>query len=173
MERDSDYAAPILPFIRDFVGSIDGPYHGFIEDLLGDPQCMLFTFYHNNETDGRQYEGITLSLGRKVERDKSKRDRLDLIIEDARYEGGVDRNIDRVRAYICPWETYENKDFHLTERTEFADAQKEAAQRLYEHAVSYYHQWKDDEARQWSHWSTRYIDYFGPRKFIPQGSSFT
>ncbi|MFP6584856.1 MAG: hypothetical protein VCD00_20145, partial [Candidatus Hydrogenedentota bacterium] len=98
----------------------------------------------------------------------TKRDRVDIVLEDRRVDGAVDGKIDRRRIYVCPWETYEAREFHLTERED----DLEDAQALYSHLLDYYHQWKSDEDRQWSHWSVRYIDYFGARSFIPQGSSF-
>lgn len=172
MTDDADYVAPVPQFLAELLGPIDEPYHSFITELLDDPACMLFTFYHNSQSENEQYEGLTLSFGRKIPADKTKRDRLDIILEDRRCAGAVDGEVDRVRIYVCPWETYQHKQFHLSETTDFLPNQKEAAQTLYDHATAFYHQWKDDEHRQWSHWSTRYIDYFGPRKFIPQKSRF-
>ena len=173
MSKDRDYVAPVRPFLESFLGKMEEPYGSFIDDLLEDPSCMVFTFYHNHQSEDDQFEGLTLSFGRKVKLDTTKRDRLDIVLEDRRVNGAVDRDVNRVRVYICPWERYENKEFHLSEAATLSPVQYEAAQTLYEHAVTYYHQWKGEENRQWSHWSTRYIDYFGPREFIPQGSSFT
>ena len=173
MIEDRDYVAPVRPFLESFLGQMEEPYESFVGDLFEDPSCMVFTFYHNSQGEEDQLEGLTLSFGRKVKGDMSKRDRLDIILEDRRVNGAVDRDVNRVRVYVCPWETYENKEFYLREVASLSPAQYEAAQKLYEHAVTYYHRWKGEESRQWSHWSTRYIDYFGPREFIPQGSSFT
>ena len=173
MSEDKDYIAPVRPFLMSFLGRIEERYASFIDDLLEDPGCMVFTFYHNNQSEDDQFEGLTLSFGRKVKLDTTKRDRLDIVLEDRRVNGAVDRDVNRVRVYVCPWETYENKEFLLSDAACLSPDQYEAAQKLYEHAVTYYHQWKEEENRQWSHWSTRFIDYFGPREFIPQGSSFT
>ncbi|MCH7908759.1 MAG: hypothetical protein IIB38_03985 [Candidatus Hydrogenedentes bacterium] len=173
LEEDQDYLRPIPDFLRALLGDSAGEYQSFIDELLDDPKRMVFTFYHNMEDEGIQSEGLTLSLGRKVSQDKTKRDRLDIILEDRRENGAVDRRVDRVRIYVCPWNTYQDKQFHLTDIRNLDVPQQQAAQTLYEHAIAYYHQWKGDEDRQWSHWSARYIDYFGPRSFIPLGSSFT
>lgn len=173
MIEDGEYIAPVRPFLEEILPQLEEPYGEFIPDLLSDPKSMVFTFYHNNHSDGEEYEGLTLSFGRKVPADQTKRDRLDIILEDRRVDGAVDGAVDRVRVYVCPWDSYTDKKFHLAELTDFEPKQKISAQQLYEHAVSYYHQWKDDEERQWNHWSTRYIDYFGPRQFIPRGSCFT
>ena len=172
IEADGDYFAPLLPLLKHFLADAPEPYATFVESLLSDPKRMAFTFYHNNTTeDGQQYEGLTLSLGRKVTDDPTKRDRLDIILEDRREEGRVDGVADRLRIYVCPWSTYQSKSFHPCEATAFSGETNELVQNLYRTAVAKYHLWKEDEARQWSHWSVRYIDYFGPRTFIPQGSS--
>jgi hypothetical protein len=133
---------------------------------------MVFTFYHNSEYDGVQYEGVTFSIGRKRPDDRTKRDRIDIVLEDKRVDGSVDGIVDRLRIYVCPWETYQTKKFQLLEPKPDT-ANWSTVQPLYDHLVNHYHQWKSDDNRQWSHWSVRYIDYFGPRSFIPQGSSFT
>lgn len=173
IEDDADYLNPIAPFLKKFLEDPPQPYADFIQDLIEDPTRMAFTFYHNSENDGRQYEGLTLSLGRKIPADKTKRDRLDIILEDLRVDGAVDGKVDRLRVYLCPWATYQDKHFHLQEVTELTDDQRDLAQELYDHCVRHYHDWKGEEERQWSHWSIQYIDYFGARNFIPQGSSFT
>jgi hypothetical protein len=148
-------------------------YQAFASELLADPSLMLFTFYHNHDSGTAQHEGLTLSFGRKVAADPSKRDRLDLILEDRRVNGRVDGRLDRVRLYICPWSEYQHDKAHFAfELSDPAADLMPAAQSLYESCVRHYHNWKGDETRQWSHWSARYIDYFGPRSFIPVGSSF-
>lgn len=141
---------------------------------LLDGALMSFTFFHNHTTDdGRQYEGLTFSLGRRVRTDATKRDRLDIVLEDERVDGRVDGRVDRLRVYVCPWSTYgPDRSFHLCERTEIAGPVGRMAQDLFEYGVETYNRDKYDASRQWSHWSVRYIDYFGPRSFIPRGSSF-
>lgn len=171
--RDADYLAPLLPFLEKTLHGMPEPYASFMPGLFADPKVMFFTFYHNVEDDGAQYEGLTLSVGRKVVEDKTKRDRIDIILEDERIEGAVDGQVDRFRIYVCPWASYENKDRYEKHESNLQSPLQEEAQALYSHAIGYYHEWKSNEERQWSHWSSKYIDYFGPRTFIPQGSSFT
>jgi hypothetical protein len=174
LDEDADYFHPLLPVLNHFLADTSTRYRNFVSDLLNDPERMAFTFYHNNSTEsGTQYEGLTLSLGRRVAADRTKRDRLDIVIEDKREGGRVDGAVDRLRIYVCPWETYqEGRTFHLAERTGLNPEEFALAQVLYESCIAKYHEWKADESRQWSHWSVRYIDYFGPRSFIPQGSAF-
>jgi hypothetical protein len=171
-KQDTEFVAPASEFLLHWMDQIDEQNHAFVKDLLHDPTRMVFTFYHNAEYDGVQYEGVTFSIGRKRPDDRTKRDRIDIVLEDKRVDGSVDGKLDRVRIYICPWETYQNKNFQLIE-ADTSNSQWESSQPLYDHLVDYYHRWKSEEDRQWSHWSVRYIDYFGPRSFIPKESSFT
>lgn len=174
VEEDQDYFEPLLPLLNSLLACASTDYRDFVEDLLNDPGRMAFTFYHNHTTEnGRQYEGLTVSLGRKVPSDRTKRDRLDIVLEDQRENGRVDGRVDRLRVYVCPWATYaDGRRFFLADRAAMDGSDDERVQAFYQRCVDRYHVWKNDESRQWSHWSVRYIDYFGPRTFIPQGSSF-
>ena len=114
-----------------------------------------------------------MSFGRVVAKDKSKRDRVDLIFEDRRVAGCVDGRVDRFRMIVCPWTSYERGEYESTTLNAAGHQLPASVQATYEHAVEYYHRWKTEEERLWKHWSIRYIEYFGPRSFIPVGSSFT
>lgn len=170
---DGGYFAPLRPVLRHFLAGAPAAYREFVAELIADPSCLAFTFYHNHDGDGAQYEGLTMSLGRKVATDKTKRDRLDIILEDLRVGGRVDGRVDRLRLKVCPWSPYQHDKEHCSiERTDLMAEELALVQALYENCVRHYHRWKGEETRQWSHWSARYIDYFGPRTFIPAGSSF-
>ncbi len=173
-DQDDDYFAPVMTLLNHFLTSAPESYRSFVADLLCDPSRMAFTFYHNHSApEGRQYEGLTISLGRRVPDDSSKRDRLDIVLEDERVDGAVDGRVDRLRIYVCPWATYgEDRTFYAWDQCSFSRAEVGLVEACYRECVSRYDSWKSDESRQWSHWSVRYIDYFGPREFIPQGSSF-
>ena len=168
---DADYfdaARALLDHLVD-PASDDGR---FVAALMDDPKRMCFTFYHNIQEEGRQYEGMTLSFGRVVPDLRSRRDRVDIVLEDARRDGAVDGQVDRVRVYVCPWDRWQDKD--CTTLALCPDGDTGAlTQGLYDLAVRCYHQWKREPERQWQHWSVQYIDYFGGRRFIPRGSSFT
>lgn len=171
-QTDQGYLSPVFKCLREHASGLEPQYAEYIESLLSDESLMAFTFYHNSEHDGDQYEGITFSLGRKVAEDRTKRDRIDVVFEDKRVDGAVDGIVDRVRIYTCPWSSYSSKEFHLDELVS-AGSPNAQLQGLYKHLVSYYHLWKQEDDRLWNHWSIRYIDYFGPRSFIPVNSSFT
>ncbi len=173
MESDRDYVKSVPSFVSRYIKSAPSLYNTFATDLLDDPACMAFTFYHNHDDREAQHEGLTLSFGRKVLEDKTKRDRLDIILEDLRVGGRVDGLVDRLRIYACPWNEYKNGKhcFSLVENR-IEPSEQDRIQSLYDHCIQVYHDWKNHENRQWSHWSARYIDYFGPRSFIPQNTSF-
>ena len=171
---DADYFIPLQPLMDRFLPKAPDLYREFALELLADPKRMAFTFYHNHDSGDAQFEGLTVCIGRRVPDDATKRDRLDVILEDRRTDGEVDGTVDRLRIYLCPWAQYRNEKAHfLYETSELTGDELDGTQALYKHCVEKYHQWKDPEARQWNHWSARYIDYFGPRSFIPVGTSFS
>ena len=167
-ERDAPLFAEVGRLL-DGLGEIPEDCQAFVRSLLGEETgepLMAFAFYHTRREGKLEYEGVTLSLGRKVEGDRTKRDRLDLILEDLREDGAVDQVVDQVRVVINPWSRYQSGDvfeLHLDPTQ---------AQALYTVCLADYARWRDVEERQWDHWSSRYIDYFGPRSFIPRGSGF-
>ena len=65
---------------------------------------MGFVFTHEFSEDGKQYEGATLSLGRKNQ--KRYRDRIDIIFESP-VIAGISQGLERIRVYIDP---YREKD---------------------------------------------------------------
>ena len=171
---DPEHFAPLSRFLEPLVRDMPDSDAAFARELLADPACMAFVFYHNNDCVSGQFEGLTLSFGRKNAEDKTKRDRVDIILEDERVDGRVDGQVDRFRVYVCPWSRYQNHRKHtLIERRVLSADEADASRELYQNAVRFYHQWKGVEDRQWIHWSQQYIDYFGPRAFIPVGTSFS
>jgi len=160
--------------LRQLLAGAPERMRAFASELLADPARMTFTFFHNHVTgEQRQYEGFTLSFGRHAADDPTKRDRLDIILEDERRNGAVDGRVDRLRVYVCPWWAYgTDRSLHVEERLPPEGDEGAAAQALFSYGVERYNVGKFDDSLQWSHWSQRYIDYFGPRTFIPRGSSF-
>lgn len=171
---DAEYFAALAPIWERFLAGTSGE-RAFVNELLADPGRMGFTFYHNRTApDGRQFEGLTISLGRKVTDAPGHRDRLDVVLEDAREGGEVDGLVDSMRLYVCPWSRYQNQGgHHRVDCTEPSGEELKCLQPIYHQAVAAYHAWKDVPERQWTHWAVRYIEYFGPRDFIPRHSSFT
>lgn len=169
---DRQYIDEVRQTFQQLLEDAPSHYISFAESLFDDRSLMGFIFHHNNQVDDCQYEGITISFGRKVADDKTKRDRLDLVLEDRRVDGAVDGKIDRLRVYANPYDTFASDEHYLLEVIDPEGSQAETAQNAYDDAIAKYHRWKEIPERQWSHWSTRYIEYFGKRSFIPVGSSF-
>ncbi len=145
----------------------------FVNFLLSDPALMTFTFYHHRVLDGEALEGFTLSLGRRARASRGGRDRLDIILEDQIAGGAADGRVDQVRVIACPWDDYQrDRSCYIWEAREIAAEDSYMTQKLYNVGVEKYREWRDDPARQWQHWSTRYIDYFGERECVPHCTSF-
>ena len=171
-EGDGEYLSYVRSVFRKLLPELPTHYDEFVDSLFEDPKLMGFTFYHNNEFDGQQFEGLTISLGRKVPEDPTKRDRLDLILEDRRVDGVVDGRVDRIRIYVNPWELFQRDEHFLLELMDPGEPEAAIAQEVYDRSIALYREWKDLQARQWQHWSNRYIEYFGARSFIPRGTAF-
>jgi len=130
----------------------------FVEELLADKAHLMgFLFAHDYQQEGQQYEGVTFSLGRV--KDKRYRDRIDLIFESP-VNDGVSQGFSRIRVYIDPfmgvkeplWSCLVEKDLSAQ------------AQHLFEQLTDVSWTWAEQEDRLWSHWTSDYIDYFGPRQ---------
>lgn len=174
LRRDREHYGPLAGLLAALRPHIPDYWFTFANELLADPAGMSFVFYHNHEQAAVQHEGLTLSFGRRCEGDRSKRDRVDLILEDRRNAGRVDGLVDRLRVHICPWSRYRRDREHFAlALNRFNPGESGAILPLYREAVRHYHLWKDQEERQWRHWSQQYIDYFGARTFIPVGTSFS
>lgn len=160
--------------LLDSITSVTGKEHNqFISDLFSDPGLMCFHFYNDREDDGIHSEGITVSLGRKVPGDASKRDRLDLVFDDNIVNLRADGQIDRVRIYVCPWDNYkEGRAYAVVDLQEIPESLRDVIQNYYERQIQSFHSWKRVPERRWAHWYTRYINYFGPRKSIPLNTNF-
>lgn len=152
-------------------------YSEFVKDLLADSHLMVYLFCHNHRRDGDLHEGVTLGFGRRVPQDSGKRDRIDIVLEDHVQSAGVDGCIDRVRLYVNPWfDHLYDRLFKSQIDLKTEDMNKvssgETWQALYDGILQIYGRHKDNPDSQFEHWSIRYIDYFGARDHIPQGTRF-
>lgn len=138
----------------------------FIDTLLRDDDLMGFIFCHEYRHQGRNWEGATLSLGRKAQ--KRYRDRLDIILESELLEG-ESRGLSRVRVYVDP---YTGKSGGPLWQAVLEPADKPTAERLFARLSEISWTWFADTERRWDHWTSRYIDYFGERRQDLQCSYF-
>jgi hypothetical protein len=137
----------------------------FIQSLFSDDELMGFVFVHEFEEDGKRFEGATLSFGRKTQR--RYRDRLDLIVE-APVDGEAIGELSRLRVFVDP---YRGVKPPLWETG--LDAAKSApAATLYRTLSALSNSWAQDADKLWDHWTSRYIDYFGPRRWPLDNTPF-
>ncbi|MBD3669221.1 MAG: hypothetical protein HUJ29_00465 [Gammaproteobacteria bacterium] len=152
--------------IRDNFSDIPDTALSFMDELLSDNELMGFVFCHEYNSDGRNWEGATLSVGRKVQR--RYRDRLDILVEsevcDSKSIG-----LSRLRIYIDPYRDGVREPLWQDHKTLELSR---SAQELFEQLSEISWQWAQDETRRWDHWTSRYIDYFGERQYSLDQSYF-
>ena len=130
----------------------------FVEELLADEQHLMgFVFVHEYMDEGQFYEGVTFSIGRV--KDKKYRDRIDLILESPVNEG-KSQGFSRMRVYIDPFTGAKEPLWACT----VSDALSSSAYQLFEQMSEISWSWADQADRLWQHWTSNYIDYFGPRQ---------
>lgn len=138
----------------------------FIDSLLQEhKQLMGFIFIHEHVDDGKLFEGATLSLGRKNK--KRYRDRLDIIVEspiiDSRSFG-----LQRLRIYVDPY-----TDIKEPLWSQCIDPVKGPhSNTLFSQLSEISTAWQHLPEKHWKHWTSDYIDYFGPRRYAVENSYF-
>ncbi len=125
---------------------------------------MAFIFVHDYIDQGQLYEGATLSLGCK--NNKRYRDRLDIIVESP-VDGGVSQGFKRLRVYIDPY-TGEKAPLWSDHFWASNGPSSELFQRLSQISSD----WQSKKENHWNHWTSDYIDYFGPRQKYIRNSFF-
>jgi hypothetical protein len=138
----------------------------FVHDLLQDSRLMGFVFVHENEDEEGRFEGATLSLGRKVQGSTRHRDRVDLVIESR--ISPRPSEIDRFRVFVDPFRGPGEPLWSWSHHGEMPMGVESLLDGLADASWS----WADDPTRVWSHWSTKYIEYFGPRRWALPTSRF-
>ncbi|MEK6748260.1 MAG: hypothetical protein AABY83_03525 [Pseudomonadota bacterium] len=159
-----DLAAQILAAQH---GVLNDETRRFVDDLLRDTQNIMgFIFVHEITEGNTRFEGATLSLGRVSGR--RYRDRLDIIVE-SRIEDERSLGLSRVRIFVDPyrretkdvlWQGVVQEDWHAS------------AQTLFDSLSNISFLWAQDPQRLWQHWTSAYIDYFGPRQWQLDSSLF-
>lgn len=128
---------------------------------------MAFIFVHEYTKDGQLYEGATLSLGCKNH--KRYRDRLDIIVESPVIDG-VSQGFERLRVFVDP---YTGEKAPLWSDTLYPDAvSTPASAALFERLSEISSDWQFQKDKRWDHWTSDYIDYFGPREKHIENSFF-
>lgn len=143
----------------------------FIGEVLSDENLMGFVFCHDFKSEGKVFEGFTLSLGRKSKVSKRFRDRIDLIFE-SEVKGEISTGFNRIRVYVDPF--IEPIASNSCEYFELTGNKVAPYEDFFAACINDINSWNEgcDEARPWEHWTARYIDYFGPRVSIIKQSIF-
>jgi len=129
----------------------------FVEQLLADEKHLMgFLFVHDFNDNGQQYEGVTLSLGRV--KDKKFRDRIDLIFESP-VENGSSQGFSRIRVFIDPYMGAKEPLWSCA----VSEKMSHSAFELFDKLSTCSWDWAEKKERVWQHWTSNYIDYFGPR----------
>lgn len=144
-------------------------HEGFLQQLLAEPKLMGFLFVHDLHSKGRHLEGMTFSFGRRVQGAPRYRDRFDLIVESEVLDG-TSRGFSRLRAYVDPFRRPVRR--HPAHVFEVERPVGVSATEVFERAVRHHRHLKASPAHHWSHWTSDYIDYFGPRVRPVAGTYF-
>ena len=143
----------------------DAASRAFVAELAEDPRALAFFFFHDHKDEGRNFEGVTISLGRIVPSAPRHRDRFDLILESEILDGRA-AGISRVRVFIDPFER------PLTPCVALETEETASFEALWRFAGGAFETWEAEGSRAWLHWTQRYIDYFGPRTLEVTSSHF-
>lgn len=156
-EQDHVLIQSAQQLIKDEFSDVPAEATAFIHQLLSDTNLMGFIFCHEYQQDGRRWEGATLSLGRKNNR--RYRDRFDIILESEIIDGRS-AGFSRIRVYVDPYSDKPAPPVWQAETSPQADVSCLLFNALTEASWT----WAGED-RTWDHWTSRYIDYFGPRHF--------
>lgn len=150
--------------IPDIPREIEGTIH---ELLLDKKKLMGFLFVQETtDPDGSLFEGINISLGRVNA--KRYRDRLDIIIESPMTENKT-QGPTRVRVYLDPYDKGRKDPLWTYQENEIKSEQTKAD---FESLAAISWEWANSPSRIWDHWTSKYIDYFGPRQWNPLSTYF-
>ena len=160
----------MLNLLRQVISDLDEPLPNeaqhFIENLISDQGKLMGFVFSHEFTDGiKQYEGATFSLGRV--NNKRYRDRLDIIVESEVIQG-VSQGFSRMRLYIDPWQGVADPLWV----TQIDKPRAASAHHLFAHLSRLSWNWARVAERQWDHWTSAYIDYFGDRQWRMKRSIF-
>lgn len=132
--------------------------HYFINEFLSDKKHLMgFVFVHEYMDDGQLYEGVTFSIGRV--KDKKFRDRIDLILESP-VSDKKSLGFSRMRVFIDPYTGAKEPLWTCTVSGNLTNS----AYQLFDLLSGSSWDWAEEKGRVWNHWTSNYIDYFGPRK---------
>lgn len=132
-----------------------------VHDLLHDREKLMgFLFVQEcTDEDGMRYEGINISFGRV--NDKRYRDRVDIILESP-IQQFKSQGLGRIRVYVDPYNSERKDPLWVFESTTINGSETDL---FFQQLAAISWEWAGDKSRIWDHWTSRYIDYFGPRQW--------
>ncbi|MDQ6962707.1 MAG: hypothetical protein Q9M28_09315 [Mariprofundaceae bacterium] len=139
----------------------------FVQNLAQNKQIMAFIFFSEYSEKKQDYESITLSLGRRVNNQPRFRDRLDIIF-DISIHNNQAQQLDRIRIYIDPFQADKKDPLWQTQIEK--EAWPTMVSGLFSQLCDISWSWDNKPEKHWQHWTSQYIDYFGPRRFDLQHS---
>jgi hypothetical protein len=164
--RDARLLTLAAELLRTECANMPAEAREFCDELLGDRDHLMgFLFVHEFSEQGRHFEGATLSLGRV--NDRRYRDRLDIILESP-VEAESGTGLGRLRVFVDPFRGVAAPLW----RTSVEPVGSGAATELFDLLSDASWDWADQPERLWDHWTSAYIDYFGPRRWPMRRSHF-
>ena len=165
-ERDQDLLNLANRVIKLECQKMPIPALEFADNLINHcDSLMAFIFVHEFTEDGQLFEGATLSFGCK--NNKRYRDRLDIIVESPIVDG-TSQGFNRLRVFVDPYTGDKEPLWSGTLVPEVGLASTELFERLSEISSA----WQFQKDKRWDHWTSDYIDYFGPREKYIESSFF-
>ncbi len=165
-EKDQDLIAFANRIVKQECSDISIEALEFADYLMNEcDSLMAFIFLHDYVEEGQKFEGATLSLGCK--NNKRYRDRIDIIVESPVIDG-VSQGFERMRVYIDPYTAVRGP---MWSGISWPEADQVSSQ-LFDRLSAISSDWQAKKECQWNHWTSDYIDYFGPRKEFIQNSFF-
>ncbi len=170
LDQDTDLIALARDILTETGSGMPEAARAYVNDLLDDRpqarrQLMGFIFFHEIEDGADVYEGATLSFGRKIE--KRYRDRLDFV-----FEAPVDNQqagpFTRMRIFIDPYLSIKPPLW----QTDCPATSSPQAQAAFQRLSAVYTAWESVYDRPWDHWTSAYIEHFGPRRHYVENSHF-
>ncbi|MEE9384895.1 MAG: hypothetical protein V3V08_15940 [Nannocystaceae bacterium] len=158
--RDADllaYAHKVLTFLR---APMPATALELVDELAAaGADLMAFVFLAHVQEGPRRFERVTFGLGRRSSIAPRCRDRVDIDL-DSEIHGDRSDGVSRVRVFVDPYRA-KPRGLVWCHETERVPA---AARSLFERTRVLARDWSDND-RRWTHWTSDYLNYFGPRRW--------
>ncbi len=166
---DAELIFAALRCVRTELSGMPSEQSEFVSELMGDPQLMGFVFCQDLVEGEQRYETVTASFGRVSSVSRRFRDRLDVIL-DSNVHDGHRVGLARLRVFVDP---FQQPIAAHTPWSAVVDGPRAAGtERLLEQLAAFDRRFEANAEKRWDHWTSRYVEYFGPRQHRVEGSMF-